>query len=128
MVRTFSLLKLKYYSKLCSANQSEFHTSNVGQVSSVPCFSGARLVTFGDDFYTHMKRDKSHTQTAKTMTNIVHIWANYVTEILTRVQKNGANRYGTKAWYDIKTLGIHQEGDEVDLEVETTGRFFLSRS
>lgn len=76
-VRTFSLPQLKYYSKLCSANQSEFHTSNVGQVSSVPCFSGTRRVTFGEDFYDHMK---AHTQTAKTMTNIVHIWSNYVTE------------------------------------------------
>lgn len=71
-VRTFSLPQLKFYSKLCSANQSEFHTSNVGQVSSVPCFSGARRVTFGEDFYDHMKRDKSHTQTAKTKTHNIY--------------------------------------------------------
>lgn len=45
-VRTFSLPQLKYYSKLCSANQSEFHTSNVGQVSSVPCFSGTKKSEF----------------------------------------------------------------------------------
>lgn len=76
VVRSFSLPSLRYYSKLCSANQSEFHTSNVGQVASVPCFSVVRRVTFGEDFYEHMKRDKSHTQTAKTMTNVVHIWSN----------------------------------------------------
>lgn len=61
VVRSFSLPSLRYYSKLCSANQSEFHTSNVGQVASVPCFSVVRRVTFGEDFYEHMKRDKSHT-------------------------------------------------------------------
>lgn len=83
LVRSFTLPTLKYYSKLCLANQSEFHTSNVGQVSSVPCFSGTRKVTFTEDFYEHMKRDKSHTQSAKTMTNIVHIWSNYITDILT---------------------------------------------
>lgn len=127
-VRSFNLPQLKYYSKLCSANQSEFHTSNVGQVSSVPCFSGSRRVVFGDDFYDHMQRDKSHTQTAKTMTNIVHIWANYVTEVITKVQKNGVNAYGTKAWYDIKTLELQEDGEETDIVVEATGKFFLSRS
>lgn len=35
VVRSFSLPALKFYSKLCSANQSEFHTSKVGQVSRV---------------------------------------------------------------------------------------------
>lgn len=109
VVRSFSLPTLKYYSKLCSANQSEFHTSNVGQVASVPFFSGTRRVTFGEDFYEHMERDKSHTQTAKTMTNVVHIWSNYVTEILTRVQKNGTSKYGTKSWYSMASLEKRME-------------------
>lgn len=116
-VRSFTLPSLKYYSKLCSANQSEFHTSNVGQVASVPCFSGTRKVTFGEDFYEHMRRDKSHTQTAKTMTNIVHIWSNYVTEILTRVQKYGTSKYGTKSWYSMASLEIQKEGEEEQIAV-----------
>lgn len=123
-VRSFSLPMLKYYSKLCSANQSEFHTSNIGQVASVPCFSGTRRVTFGEDFYDHMKRDKSHTQTAKTMTNVVHIWSNYVTEILTRVQKNGTSKYGTKSWYFMASLEIQKDGEEEQIEVEAMGKFF----
>lgn len=127
-IRSFNLPTLRFYSKLCPANQSEFHTSNVGQVSSVPCFSGSRKVTFGEDFYTHMRRDKSHTQSAKTMTNIIHIWSNYVTEIITKVQKNGTNSYGTKAWYAMASLKIGKDGEEVDLNVDSTGKFFLSRS
>lgn len=121
---------LKFYSKLCSANQSEFHTSNIGQVevASVPCFSEMRRVTFGDDFYTHMRRDKSHTQSAKTMTNIIHIWSNYVTEILTKVHKNGTSTYGTKSWYAMSSLQIGKDGEEVELSVDALGKFFLSRS
>lgn len=126
--RSFNLPTLRYYSKLCSANQSEFHTSNVGQVSSVPCFSGSRKVTFGDDFYAHMQRDKSHTQSAKTMTNIIHIWSNYVTEIITKVQRSGTSSYGTKAWYSMTSLKMGKDGEEVDLSVDATGKFFLSRS
>lgn len=128
VVRSFSLPALKFYSKLCSANQSEFHTSNVGQVSSVPCFSGSRRVTFTDDFYEDMKRDKSHTQSTKTMTNIVHIWSNYVTDILTKVQKNGVSRYWTKAWYSMATLELGRDGEEEQVEVDALGTFFLSRS
>lgn len=128
VVRFFSLPALKFYSKLCSINQSEFHTSNVGQVSSVPCFSGYKRVTFTDDFYEHMKRDKSHTQSAKTMTNIVHIWSNYVTEILTKVQKNGVSRYGTKAWYSMATLELGRDGEEEQIDEDTLGKFLLSRS
>lgn len=117
VVRSFTLSSLKYYSKLCSANQSEFHTSNVNQVASVPCFTGTRKVTFGEEFYEHMRRDKSHTQTAKTMTNIVHIWSYYVTEILTRVQKNGTSKYGTKSWYSMASLEIQKEGEEEQIAV-----------
>lgn len=128
VVRSFSLPALKFYSKLCSTSQSEFHTSNVGLVSSVPCFSGSKRVTFTDDFYEHMKRDKSHTQSAKTMTNIVHIWSNYVTEILTKVQKNGVSRYGTKAWYTMATLELGRDGEEEQIDEDTLGKFLLSRS
>lgn len=129
LVRSFTLPTLKYYSKLCSANQSEFHTLNVGQVSSVPCFSGTRKVTFTDDFYEHMKRDKSHTQSAKTMTNIiVHIWSNYITDILTKVQKNGVNKYGTKSWYSMASLEIEKDGEAEQIEVDALGKLFLSRS
>lgn len=75
-----------------------------------------------------MKRDKSHTQSAKTMTNIVHIWSNYVTEILTKIQKNGVNKYGTKAWYSMATLDITKDGEEEQIEVDALGKFFLSRA
>lgn len=128
LARSFTLPTLKYYSKLCSANQSEFHTSNVGQVASVPCFSGTRKVTFTDDFYEHMKRDKSHTQSAKTMTNIMHIWSNYITDILTKVQKNGVNKYGTKSWYSMASLEIGKDGEAEQIDVDDLGKFFLSRS
>lgn len=124
VVRSFSLPALKFYSKLCSTNQSEYHTSNVGLVSSVPCFSGSKRVTFTDDFYEQMKRDKS--QSAKTMTNIVHIWSNYVTEILTKVQKNGVSRYGTKAWYSMATLELGRDGEEEQIEVDALGNFSLA--
>lgn len=85
-------------------------------------------MTFSDDFYEHMKRDKSHTQSAKTMTNIVHIWSNYVTEILTKVQKNGVSRYGTKTWFSMATLDLGKDGNEEQMEVDALGKFFLSRS
>lgn len=126
-VRQFTLPTLKYYSKLCSANQSEFHTSNTGQVVSVPCFSGSRRVTFGEDFYEHMKRDKSSSQSVKTMTNIINIWSAYVTDLLTKVQKNKVNKYGTKSWCEMSGLDGGRDGAEVTLQVEAAGRFFLSR-
>lgn len=40
------------------------------------------------------------------MTNIVNIWSNYVTDLLTKVQKNGVNKYGTKSWYSMASLEI----------------------
>lgn len=62
------------------------------------------------------------------MTNVVHIWSNYVTEILTRVQKNGTSKYGTKSWYSMASLEIQKDGDEEQVEVEALGKFFLSRA
>lgn len=75
-----------------------------------------------------MRRDKSHTQSAKTMTKVVHIWSNYITDVLTKVQKNGVSRYGTKSWYSMATLEIGKDGDEEQIEVDALGKFFLSRS
>lgn len=127
--RKITLPKMKYYAKLCSSNQSDFHTSNVGQVASATCFSGARRVRFGNDFYMHMSRDKSHARTAKTMNNIISIWSSYITEILTRLKNsNDMLNYGTKKWCEMASLKIGKDGMETDQTFDTTGNYFLTKS
>lgn len=57
---------------------------------------------FGEDFYTHMSRNKSHAQTAKTINNVISIWSSYITEILTRLKNNNDMlNYGTKKWCEM---------------------------
>lgn len=46
------------------------------------------------------------------MTNIVSIWANYVSDLLRKVHKEGSNKYGTKKWYRMDSLKMGKDGAE----------------
>lgn len=124
------LPKLRYYSKLCSANQTGFLTGVYTQLHSVPCMSGKRTTTVSDSFVEHMRRKTNLDKKSSTLQEItIHLGVE-IDEVLAKIQENGkVILSGTKNWQDMQTLSIDATGAEVtDLVVKSTGKFFLGRS
>lgn len=124
------LPSLRYYSKLCSANQTGFLKGVYTQFHSVPCMSGKRETTVSDSFVEHMRRKTNIEKRSSTLQEItIHLGVE-IDEVLTKIQDNGKVIHsGTKNWQDMQTLAIDATGAEVtNLMVKSTGRFFLGRS
>nr|QMP82185.1 nucleocapsid protein [Blattodean orthomyxo-related virus OKIAV181] len=118
-----------YYSKLSSANQTGLLASSYLQISSVPVFSGSRVQTFSDEFFENLGKRAGASTGGKTIESLQGATKQLLQDIIEEVNKRGKKlEMGTVSWRDMASLTTEQHGEEVNLVVNTTGKFFLGRN
>nr|QMP82394.1 nucleocapsid protein [Hemipteran orthomyxo-related virus OKIAV183] len=124
----FELPGLTHYAKMASANQSGLLSGVYTQVSSMPCFSGLRTVTLGDDFFTHLSRRTAQNTGGKTIPQIVSALSNTLQDLHKMLSETkGQLKLGTKKWCSIEGLTLTSDGKEVDTIFQARGKLYMGK-
>ncbi|KAJ8711874.1 hypothetical protein PYW08_008828 [Mythimna loreyi] len=111
------------------ANQTGMLSGVYNQVSCLPCFSGPRIQTFGEDFFEHIEKRRVVGSGGKNLQQIIAGLTKTLEELHQQVKKEGGRiKMGTAVWRSIDSLAVENPGEEVDLQIVGSGRMFMGRN
>lgn len=95
----------------------------------MPCFSGPRIQTFGEDFFDHIEKRRVVGSGGKNLQQIIMGLTTTLEELHQQLKKEGGRiKMGTAVWRSIDTLGIDAPGEEMDIQVLGSGKMFMGRN
>lgn len=86
---TFKPIKLIYYAKLASANQTGFLSSSYTQICSAPVFGGARTQHFSQEFFESLCKAVGMVSSAKTIPQVMAALNNILLALIEELRSNG---------------------------------------
>ncbi|CAH2088480.1 unnamed protein product [Euphydryas editha] len=118
------------YAKMSCANQTGMLSGVYNQVSCLPCFSGPRVQTFGDDFFEHIEKRRVVGSGGKNIQQIVNGLTATLEELHQQLKKDGGKvNMGTAMWRSMNTLDVDAPGEKMEKVILVgTGKMFMGRS
>lgn len=117
------------YAKMSCANQTGMLSSVYNQVSCMPCFSGPRVQTFGEDFFDHIEKRRVIGSGGKSLQQIITGLTATLEELHLQMKKEGGKiKMGTAVWRSVEKLAVNVPGDEVAVQIVGAGKMFMGRN
>lgn len=126
MTVSFKLPEQVFYSKMVQANMTGLLTESSFQIARKQVFAGKRTALYIEAVYKHMSQDKTlNVQRGMTLPALATFRA-LKTELMTK--KDDHPIHGTVEWRRIAGLTPVSHGEEVNLIIRETGRYFCGQS
>lgn len=109
------LIKLRFASKLASANQTGFLTENNQQVSCCPVFSGFTETEMIPEFFEYMEKrgTGSGFKTGKTLSQILTILVETADGLMRKIRENNSRvQMGTTQWYEVSKIRLEEDEEK----------------
>lgn len=129
-VIAFTVPKFHYFSKLSSANQTGFLSSQQTQIHIAPVFSGAREQKPTDAFFAHYKELSAETSIVggKSVHTLTTMLLTVTNKLINKIRADGVIKMGTVKWLPVQFLNKTQKERDAEPGIVIVGdsSFFLA--
>lgn len=125
---SFRPIKMNYYAKLASANQTGLLSGSYTQLCSAPVFGGTRTQHFSQEFFESLGKAVGMVSSAKSIPQVTAALNTILMALVDDLRaKGGKMDMGTVSWRQVDGMNAVTGGEEVTTRFVASGVFFLGK-